>query len=111
LLLAGSADRLERLIALRLRDQALAREHLSEALGRHVRSHRDRFSMIEEHDLLGLAVEQVEAAGALDARELADDLREGAATQRALEREPQRGFSDLRHGRRDWAGTDRMPLV
>src|SRR5690606_29031754 len=110
LLLAGPSDRLEGLIALRLGDQPLAREDLPEALGGHVGANRDRLAAIEEHDLLGLAVEQVEAPGALAPRELADELGERAPAQRALERKAEAGVSGLRHERGRMGGGDRRRL-
>src|SRR5690606_9166552 len=110
LLLAGPADRLEGLIALRLGDQPLAREDLPEALGGDVGADRDRLATIEVHDLLGLAVEQIQAAGTLGPRELADQLGERAPAQRALEGEAEAIVSGLRHERGRKRGGDRRRL-
>ena len=98
LLLAGPADRLERLIALGLGDQPLAREDLPEALGEHVRADGDWLATFEEDDLLGVAIEEEETARTARPGDLADELGEGAAAQRSLEGEPEARFNGLRHG-------------
>ena len=87
LLLAGAADRLERVVALLLGDEALVGEDLAEELGRHVAAHERRATVDEEHHLLGLAGQQVEVAGAARAGDVADEVREGHALEGSLGRE------------------------
>ena len=72
LLLAGAADRLERVVALLLRDEALVGEDLAEELGREVAAHQRRPAVDEEHHLLRLSRQQVEVAGAARPGDVAD---------------------------------------
>ncbi len=89
LLLAGASDRLERVVALLLGDEALVGQDLPEELRREVRADQRRHAVDEEDDLLRLAHHQVEVAGRARLGDVADQVREGHALEGSLGREPE----------------------